>query len=275
MDTTAWYHDFVAPEPDPAIARRLAQAVRGSAPETERIRISEVAEHLGCRLVPLRGEFREEATLLVTSQSEGAQLQVRYGQILGKGGMHRLRFSIAHELGHTFFFKRTPHGAKRVRARSRAEERFCDEFAGELLCPKSAIPPQFGPNDCWRLSDHFGVTPSAVANQAIRAGRFPWHGIVGVAYRGKPQSEDKIAPRVVWAMAPRGTYLPRHYRFRDGPVVEALETANPVEGKYALKRSFGSFETGEYLVAASPGPGRTVIAAFRALAEPQERAAPR
>lgn len=53
---------------------------------------------------------------------------------------HRMRFRIAHELGHTFFYRRAPDSAPtRNFACSPAEERFCDEFARSLLLPASLV----------------------------------------------------------------------------------------------------------------------------------------
>jgi hypothetical protein len=50
---------------------------------------------------------------------------------------HRSRFRIAHEIGHSFFYDRgrgTP--SRRSEGGTPAEERFCDEFARELLVPR-------------------------------------------------------------------------------------------------------------------------------------------
>lgn len=52
---------------------------------------------------------------------------------------HRKRFSVGHELAHTFFYRRAPgREPVRLRAGSVAEEDFCDRFAAELLFPTAA-----------------------------------------------------------------------------------------------------------------------------------------
>ena len=49
---------------------------------------------------------------------------------------HRLRFRVCHELGHTFFYERHPdQGPHRREPCGEKEERWCDDFARELLIP--------------------------------------------------------------------------------------------------------------------------------------------
>lgn len=49
---------------------------------------------------------------------------------------HRVRFRIAHELGHTLFYKRRPNAPpKRRLFDSPQQEMFCDRFARDLLAP--------------------------------------------------------------------------------------------------------------------------------------------
>lgn len=52
---------------------------------------------------------------------------------------HRLRFRVAHEVAHSFFYDRDAHGARRRRRSTPAEERFCDHFASVLLLPPAAV----------------------------------------------------------------------------------------------------------------------------------------
>jgi hypothetical protein len=52
---------------------------------------------------------------------------------------HRLRFRVAHEVAHSFFYERDDHGARRRRRSTPAEERFCDHFASTLLVPATAV----------------------------------------------------------------------------------------------------------------------------------------
>jgi hypothetical protein len=52
----------------------------------------------------------------------------------------RVRFRVAHELGHTLFYRRFPTQVpSRARERSQPEEDFCDRFARALLVPDSVL----------------------------------------------------------------------------------------------------------------------------------------
>lgn len=56
---------------------------------------------------------------------------------------HRLRFRLAHEVGHTLFYDRSGSRPRSVVRPSAAQEVFCDEFARALLVPlgyASALP---------------------------------------------------------------------------------------------------------------------------------------
>jgi hypothetical protein len=58
----------------------------------------------------------------------------RGGWQAGDEELARLRwlFAFAHEIGHSFFYIRSPRGPQRYRSSSQAEERFCDSFAAAL-----------------------------------------------------------------------------------------------------------------------------------------------
>lgn len=51
----------------------------------------------------------------------------------------RVRFRIAHEIGHSFFYDRRCRPARRLLNHSDAEERFCDAFASALLVPPTTV----------------------------------------------------------------------------------------------------------------------------------------
>ncbi|MGH2361892.1 MAG: ImmA/IrrE family metallo-endopeptidase [bacterium] len=84
--------------------------------------------------------------------SEGRLLPLKGGgfkvDILRSQASARARFSLAHEIGHTFFYDLTARPAtRRESAASLAqelEERFCDEFAAQLLFPCDAVQRVFG-----------------------------------------------------------------------------------------------------------------------------------
>lgn len=64
----------------------------------------------------------------------------------------RFRFSIAHEIGHTYFYKHDNKIPNRPNndSGSRAEERLCDIFAAELLMPESMIK-----KDCFEYYEKY------------------------------------------------------------------------------------------------------------------------
>jgi hypothetical protein len=76
-------------------------------------------------LAPLRGRFR----VVINTQDRVAAASTAVRR-------HRRRFRIAHEVGHTHFYRRDGIRPRRLfPAGSTAEERFCDEFARSLLAP--------------------------------------------------------------------------------------------------------------------------------------------
>jgi hypothetical protein len=79
-------------------------------------------------------------------------------------GTSRARYTLAHEIAHTFFYdvnktpprRLTPYDRGRsapeeIRSATRLEERFCDAFAAELLFPSDAA--KFELEDCTHIGD--------------------------------------------------------------------------------------------------------------------------
>lgn len=77
---------------------------------------------------------------------------------------NRARYTLAHEIAHTFFYdatskppvRLTPYNAsgmanREVRAATALEERFCDAFAAEILFPAEAAKLEMG--SCTRIAD--------------------------------------------------------------------------------------------------------------------------
>jgi len=52
---------------------------------------------------------------------------------------HRLRFRVAHEIGHSFFYDRAGERPRRMVPNSEEQERWCDRFASALLVPPSVL----------------------------------------------------------------------------------------------------------------------------------------
>jgi len=130
-------------------AARLRHALLGELGPADPIRdIAALCSAAGCRLEEkeLRGTGGGLQALLIPvgdrfevvvdarpparGHHAGARLQAEVHR-------HRLRFRVAHELAHTLFFQRIPKLRRRV-PNSLDQERFCDEFAAELLVPSVA-----------------------------------------------------------------------------------------------------------------------------------------
>ena len=110
--------------------------------------------------------------------SEGFKIQYRQGI-----PRERLRFALAHELGHTYFFLR-PGSVKSLSGFQAAEgstiESLCDYFAGALLLPTQRLLRMinaFGGDDSlesppplhlvFALAQEFSVAPQAVARRMV------------------------------------------------------------------------------------------------------------
>jgi hypothetical protein len=187
--------------------------------------------------------------------------EIRYDEEEFRRSPARWRFSIAHELGHTFFFDRSGERATRLPKRSSpAEERFCNVFAGDLLCPRAALGESLDPTSCWRIARLMSVSPQVVARQALRHERLQWRAFMGLAVRGKASDPSDEALRTVWVVTPDGTFVPIGDKFSSGPAVEALESGHTVS---RLDRISTGSVRGVLEQMACPGPARTVILAVR------------
>jgi hypothetical protein len=85
-------------------------------------------------------------------------------ELRGQTRRHRLRFRVAHEVAHSFFYERNARGARRRRGASPAEERFCDLFASALLLPPEAVRAAApAAASVLALHRHFDVSVEAAA----------------------------------------------------------------------------------------------------------------
>jgi hypothetical protein len=105
---------------------------------------------------------------------------------------HRIRFRVAHELGHTLFYSRHP-GQTPVRFRERApdEERFCDRFASALLLPDDVL--RAGPSAMQLVQAHrrYDVSLEVATRAWVRVHKR------GAALFYWPPGDHR--PRIQWA----------------------------------------------------------------------------
>jgi hypothetical protein len=143
---------------------------------------------------------------------------------------HRTRFRIAHELAHTFFYRRKGGRPTRtIPAGSAAEEEFADEFARRLLAPADADAVQAG--DILRAHAEWDVS----LELAVRA----FAGVTG--------ARREI---VLWRWP------------TSGPVVTQWSNGARTQGVLGLPARAGPAELREALLAASRAlPGFSAVVA--------------
>jgi hypothetical protein len=132
-------------------------------------------------LQAVRGGFR---VCLDTQSSDGA--------MDSPTRRRRMRFVAAHEIGHSFFFDRRAVRPERLLPiGSRAEERFCNEFACALLLPPEVVRSgPASPEAAFRLSEEWDVSVEVAARALAE-----WHPsapFVAVGYWRPPSSSVRL-----------------------------------------------------------------------------------
>ena len=85
---------------------------------------------------------------------------------------HRLRFRVAHEIGHSFFYDRSEHRPRRVVFDSPEQERWCDRFASALLLPPPVVAATpANPAALLRMQRRFDVSLQVAARAVARVHR--------------------------------------------------------------------------------------------------------
>ena len=110
---------------------------------------------------------------------------------------HRLRFRVAHEVAHSFFFERGVRGARRLRRSSPLEEAFCDHFATSLLVPPTVVarvPPVA--DSALELHRHYDVSVE-VAVRALARAHPEWDMVLGYWREEEPTGPTNL--RLQWA----------------------------------------------------------------------------
>lgn len=160
-------------------------------------------------------------------------------RVLRLGTASRTRYSVAHEIGHTFFYdlscsppkRLTPYDRQggsdpRVRKCTELEERFCDEFARELLFPHAAAQTALA--DCQqvcapaevlatleRVSKEWGVSVQLVLRQLNDTWGIPPE-LLCVVLRRVPHIRTRLNPAIRVAVSfprpSRGWFIPTNQR---------------------------------------------------------------
>ena len=193
----------------------------------------------------------------------------------------RLRFSLAHEIAHTFF----PDVAKAARYRSNPAsgpadawqlELLCNIAAGELLMPTDSLPElREGPLEIERLMAlryEYGVSTEALLRRAMKVSRRP--AAMFAASRTHPG--DAASPFRIDYTVPSRAWSPPPLRGHRRPADSVLAECTAV-GYTAKRREEWSEQLGETLVqavGAPPFPGQRFPRVLGLLNPSQVRDAP-
>jgi len=186
-------------------------------------------------LVPCVDGFR---ALVDTSLWEAARASDR--------GRRRMRFVVAHELGHTFFYAEGDP-PRRTSAPGRTEEAFCHRFASALLVPpKAAMEASLDPRGLFALSSQYDVS-ARVAAMAIAAAR-PDVTLLWLRHAPHPHRGGEETMRVQWGAGSRfiasGESLKSELAAlapgETGEVVEELRLSGRTEVSNVAAWRFGS-----------------------------------
>ncbi|TML00275.1 MAG: hypothetical protein E6G34_01950 [Actinobacteria bacterium] len=112
------------------------------------------------------------------------------------GARRHMRFVLAHELAHTFFYEPGPPPTRASRP-DHLEERFCHHFATLLLVPSPAArsaPPE--PNGLWELVARYDVSQQVAAWAVARARAD--RSILMFRRGVHPRGGGREAMRLVW-----------------------------------------------------------------------------
>jgi Zn-dependent peptidase ImmA (M78 family) len=148
-------------------------------------RVSIIKMNCGGILLPVEGGF--------VAQLDSSQSEIR------------LRTSLAHEIGHTFFYDRTgtrPRlGFSRRSARTKVEEGLAWELARALLIPSKILAPMLQADPAWPsirsfvdLKDAFCVSHSVLAKRlqdlAALESDYTWDGVIYGIHLDEKNVED-------------------------------------------------------------------------------------
>jgi IrrE N-terminal-like domain len=125
----------------------------------------------------------------------------------------RLRFRIAHEIGHSFFYDRSQRPARRVLPPSQQEEDFCQQFASALLVPPEPVKAYARDSaSLIAIREKFDVSLNAAAWALVNSQS--QLAIALLEWRDHPSRVGNKAMRVVWGAA-HGHFLPPGASIRD------------------------------------------------------------
>jgi Zn-dependent peptidase ImmA (M78 family) len=264
--------------PDGLVRRFLDQHRWCGAPEELIVQLcAELLEEAGVSVpvdVRMLASFRGIAAITAVDQAEagcifcaGERLLI---QIRGSDSPERQRFTICHEILHTFFpgfrEERRARTDKTVGTygRDQLEEYLCDLGAAELLFPRqpflAALPPRPRIHDVIALAAVFEASLEATALRVVNLASIPT-ALVVLEPAWKPAEQRELARRatqpalasledgpppkklrVRWAYGPGMATIPKHKSVDDqSPLAEVLESGG-VDYRGATGLTHGIFQ---------------------------------
>jgi hypothetical protein len=180
----------------------------------EAVDLALIAQDLGCTIKrpgPIGSSKAIEGELMAHSRADRFSLRVdpvpphRWEELPPSRrsviARHRIRFRIAHELGHTFYFDRSgSSGPTRSKPWTAREELWCDEFAAALLVSPTAArerPPTA--DSVFDLQSDFDVSVEVAARALCSA-----HPGLGLALWFWPSGEPPASSSLLrqWSSLP-------------------------------------------------------------------------
>ncbi len=187
-------------EVDIGVARPLASQVRGAVDggfgsRPYAVSLKRVCEAGLFRVVRTTRSGERDA-YLVPRSTAGFDVVVRDGAERTRSlARRRLRFALAHEVGHSFFFNRRMVPHDRTCEWTDSEELFCNRFASELLVPSAEVADlSWTPGSLRLIRDRYDVSLQAAAMSAVA--HHP--GAVAVALREMDHPTKGPALRIGW-----------------------------------------------------------------------------
>lgn len=220
------------------LASTLALSVRADTvgSMTRAVDLESVAHELGCRVQSFTEPSTEHSRHLASLVPRAAADQPFDIVFNNSVSDRRQRFSIAHELGHTFFFDRSSTPPRRLPSRhTEEEEKFCDLFARELLFPACNVPSEPTVDDVDMLAHRFQVAAQVVGLQCWASGRFPWRALAWLWWSPTPRDRQNWGLRVAWTITPPGVFVPTEAKYRGGPALDAYQQQRRVKGTSELR----------------------------------------
>jgi hypothetical protein len=186
VPSAGWPLSLLRKVPSCSVAHELAAQVRSTvgASARERLDIEAVVEAGGFVVDDVRMNATSGGCrgLLQPALRHGFRICVDPSPLSGGARRRRRAFVIAHEIGHSFFYDRARQRPTRLQpAGSRAEERFCNQFARALLLPPEwlgALKPRA--DLVFTIADQYDVSAETTARSL--AASHPARPFVALAY---------------------------------------------------------------------------------------------